>query len=187
VCDPLATLLKKRNSFSSRVLNRGQKRTENGPIFVVAVEEFSYRFWSFWERNMRAADSGGNGRVGGENPSTRDPMAGPWTCPRCNRVFGPMALECRPCNEVVVRGQLFPARAVAALVHVRLLDQTLLHQGIGGRSARSLLVSAVNRTPCSFISVSEVNSASFASSIVSQFRLNRFSSLSRCRTRAPQP
>jgi hypothetical protein len=37
-----------------------------------------------------------------------------------------MTLECRPCNEAVVRGQLFPAPAVAAVVHVRLLEQTLL-------------------------------------------------------------
>lgn len=27
--------------------------------------------------------------------------AKPWTCPRCNRVYGPAALECHPCNSAI--------------------------------------------------------------------------------------
>lgn len=28
----------------------------------------------------------------------------PWLCPKCSRVYGPFATECRPCNDAVLRG-----------------------------------------------------------------------------------
>jgi Zn ribbon nucleic-acid-binding protein len=42
-----------------------------------------------------------------------------WICPRCGRVYGPLFSECRPCNDVVVRGQEFRARQLAQGGHVR--------------------------------------------------------------------
>ena len=32
------------------------------------------------------------------------PPPQPWLCPKCSRVYGPTATECKPCNDALTRG-----------------------------------------------------------------------------------